>query len=129
MRARRTPPLFPSGHLPECIKSMVPAFNQILTQPGAPYECVRVYACLLTRLDFRGPRPLKAHAIAAELRINAKTVASALNWLVAHRYVLEDGRDTRGVRQLTLAWTTEPERPSDRYPGPQRATVPHARAS
>lgn len=54
-------------------------------------------------LGFEVPRPIKVDAVAAAARVSYRTAIDAIHWMLARGYINDRGRDSRGVRQVTLA--------------------------
>lgn len=58
-------------------------------------------------LHFVDRRDVKLAWLVEELHMGRRQVIQALAWLVTHGYVVEHGRDPKGVRSLTLAYALE----------------------
>lgn len=74
----------------------------------------RVYQALQPpRLDFALARPVKTIGLAHELKLNPRDVRAALNRLIGDGYLIEHGRDRRGVRSLRLAYIRATGQPKE----------------
>lgn len=58
-------------------------------------------------LHFTEPREKKIWTLAAELHMSPRKVRDALDWLTARGFLVEHGRDSRGVRRLSIAYAVE----------------------
>lgn len=88
-----------------------PAYDQFGKDIGRGYAAWRVYMALQPpRLVFHQSRSVKAIALADELHMGRRHVIRALDWLVAHGYLIDNGRSSRGVRSLLLAHDIESRR-------------------
>jgi hypothetical protein len=60
-------------------------------------------------LDFAVPRDIKAVWLARELGMGRRHVIKGLDWLIDHGYLIQHGRDPKGVRSLRLAYAIAPK--------------------
>lgn len=82
-----------------------PAYEAFGKEIGPGYATWRVYMALQPpKLDFAVPKDIKTAALAQELRMGRQHVRNAITRLIALGYLIEHGRDTRGVRSLRLAY-------------------------
>jgi DNA-binding IclR family transcriptional regulator len=82
-----------------------PAYQQIGKEIGLGFARWKVYMALQPpTLNFRKPTEIKLVWLADHAHLSRQKAREALDWLVEKRYVIEEGRDNRGVRSLTLAW-------------------------
>jgi hypothetical protein len=58
-------------------------------------------------LNHTKPMPVKVRALTQTLRLGPASVIAALNQLVGRGYLIEHSPGSRGVRNLTLAWSID----------------------
>jgi len=87
---------------------MYPAYEQLALEIGRGFARWRVYMHLKPpRLHFTQPREVKVWAVASELQMSPRKVRDALDWLTERGFLAEHGRDSRGVRRLTVEYERE----------------------
>lgn len=93
-----------------------PAYMAFSGEPDLTLTSWRVYMTLQPPfLDFVEPRPVKIELLHEALKFQRKRqhsvgrqhVRAAVVWLIARGYLVECGRDSRGVRLLRLAYAVE----------------------
>jgi len=85
-----------------------PAFAAFFTDPGITSARIQVFMALqpdrALALDFVRPVDVKTEAVARAARVSKGAAVDALAWLVRHGYLVQHGRDGRGIRSVTLAY-------------------------
>ena len=92
---------------------MYPAYSAFAKDVDIGFARWRVYMALQPPvLDFMRPVDIKIGALARSIPLHRDKVRDALNWLTKAGYIVEHGRNSRGVRQLTIAYAVTDRRPS-----------------
>jgi hypothetical protein len=61
------------------------------------------------------PRALKLEEICHLAKVRWATASETRAWLIAHGYLIEHGRDARGMPLVTLAWALEQTSPKAQH--------------
>lgn len=95
---------------------MYPALHSFNDDPGRTAARWAVYMAVQPPLlDFALPRPLKLEVICTEARVRWATASEVRAWLIKHGYLIEHGRDARGMPLVTLAWALGEDRPKAQH--------------
>lgn len=88
---------------------LYPAYHEIANDVELKFARWKVFMHLVHApvLNHVKPVRVKAWVLAKAIPMHRDKVNDALDWLVRRGYLLQHERDRRGVRTLTLAWTTE----------------------
>lgn len=92
-----------------------PAYEQLGKDIRLGYASWRCYMRLAIGseheppiLNFVTPVEVKVWYLAQTIPLSPRKVRSSLDWLVRMGYLVEHGRDARGVRSLSLAFSASP---------------------
>lgn len=105
-----------------------PAFLELLEDDAIieHQTAFRVYVMLLRNgVISHIPQPVKVWALAEVLKCRHSTIIKSLNLLVDHGYVIETGRDDKGVRQLLVPMFRATNRSASKGTNvPERTLIP-----
>lgn len=84
---------------------MYPAFASFGDDPGRTHARWAVYMAVQPPvLSHSLPRPLKLEVICSRAHVRWATASEVRAWLIKRGYLVEHGRDGRGMPLVTLAW-------------------------
>lgn len=90
---------------------MYPALHSFNTDPGRTHQRWAVYIAIQPPvLSHSIPRALKLEEICRAARVRWATASEVRAWLIQHGYLIEHGRDARGMPLVTLAWAVGEDR-------------------
>lgn len=90
---------------------MYPALHSFNDDPGRTQKRWAVYMAVQPPvLSHSLPRPLKLEEICRRARVRWATASEVRAWLIHHGYLVEHGRDARGMPLVTLAWAVGEDR-------------------
>lgn len=90
---------------------MYPALVSFNDDPGRTAARWAVYMAVQPPvLSHSLPRALKLEEICLRARVRWTTASETRSWLIKHGYLIEHGRDARGMPLVTLAWAIGEDR-------------------
>lgn len=90
---------------------MYPALVSFNDDPGRTAARWAVYMAVQPPvLSHALPRALKLEEICLRARVRWATASEVRAWLIKHGYLIEHGRDARGMPLVTLAWAIGEDR-------------------